>query len=89
MAKVVTLQQLHEWIKNNMHRTWSRGMDVPFENRTLELKYIRFNLDTRDMKIFSITTDGFGNHSADFRDDEKDWTILDLLDSTLKPKEKP
>lgn len=87
MAHEITLQELQQWIDKNQHRTWKHNSNVPTDRRTLEVKYLRFSLDTRDMKIFNIVTDGFGDCSADFRDDDKDWTLLDLLDSKLKKVE--
>lgn len=87
MAKEVTLQQLQDWIEKNEHRTWFWDGPTPCDDRTLEIKYLRFSLDTRDMKIFTVSIEGAGpNRFADFRDDDKDWTILDLLESRLEPK---
>ena len=83
----VTMNQLTEWLETNKFRTWQ------FENfgedhATLEIKYLRFNLDTRDMKIFRISIDGIGEDKAvDFRD-KFDGNILDQLSSMLKPQEK-
>lgn len=88
MAKEVTLKELNDWIQKNLHRTWFRGQKPgSLEDWTMEMKYIRFNLDTRDMKIFSLTTRGLGKEiTVDFRDDDKDWTILELLESRLEGK---
>ena len=47
------------------------------------MKYIRFNLDTRDMKIFCIEAHGLGrDFVADFRD-EGEGSILDELQRRL------
>jgi hypothetical protein len=87
MAKEVSLQELVDWVKKNEHRTWWRGpkQDLSgFDKRTLEMKYLRFNLDTRDMKVFSISVEGFTDTSGvDFREDDRDWTVLDLLEAKL------
>jgi hypothetical protein len=88
MAREVTLQELQDWIEKNKHRTWNHSQDTTFEKRTLECKYIRFSLDTTDMKIFHIDVAGLGNSSIHFRDDDKDWSVLDLLDSKLVGKTK-
>lgn len=82
MAKEVTLQQLSEWVAKNENRTWSRSDLVDYTKRTLEMKYIRFNLDTRDMMIFRVDTDSDRGVSADFRE-EFDGNILELLESKL------
>lgn len=52
MAKEVTLEELKIWLKKNEYRTWN--WNAPIKEGTLEIKYLRFNLDTRDMKIFNI-----------------------------------
>lgn len=85
MAHEVTIGQLADWIEKNKHRTWSHDHLAGKTKRcpSFEMKYIRFNLDTRDMRIFAIQTDGGGNLTVDFREDDKDWTILDLLESKL------
>jgi len=91
MAHEVTLKQLSDWIEKNKHRTWNHDYHFGPEKKgetTFEMKYIRFNLDTRDMRIFAIQTDGFGELKVDFREDDKDWTILDLLEFKLDQRRK-
>lgn len=78
----MTLDEVNQWIKRNTLRTWSFP-NFGKENSTLEIKYFRFNLDTRDMKIFRIEIDGFADKVADFREDF-DGTILELLESKLE-----
>lgn len=88
MAKEVSLSQLREWIKKNEGRTWFWRGPTPHEKRTLEIKYLTFSLDTRDMRVFHIKVRGLGDEfTVDFRDDKKDWTLLDLLQSKLKSDE--
>lgn len=47
------------------------------------IKYIDPVLDTRTMTIFNVKTRGWGNYSADFRE-EYDGDILDLLEYKIK-----
>jgi hypothetical protein len=86
MARPITLEELQAWITKNEHHTWhSTVANLTNREKTLFIKYMRFNLDTRDMKIFAIHSDGFSTDlNVDFRDDKKDWTILDLLDSKIE-----
>lgn len=84
MPREVTLDELQIWINKNKKHFWGDGANgVKFDDRTLKVKYIRFNLDTRDMKIFHISTQGFGNSEADFREEDSSETILDLLSKKL------
>jgi hypothetical protein len=93
MAREVSLTELNEWLAKNLQRTWAwePGLtdktifDAP-KPHTKEIKYMNFALDTRDGRIFHITINGSGpDQAVDFRDDEKDWSLLDLLDSKLRP----
>jgi len=82
-AKTITPKQLMEWVKTNEHRTWSlrKGWGT---GGTHEVKYLRFHLDTRDMKIYRIDVDGLGmEEAADFRE-EFDGNLLELLEYKLK-----
>jgi hypothetical protein len=92
-AKEITPAQFMEWVEKNKHRTWHRedhegNMLHNLPPRTHEIKYLRFsltfNLDTRDMMIFSISSEGMNDDlSADCRE-EFDGTILDLLEHKLE-----
>lgn len=89
MAREITLSDLQRWLEKNKHRVWAwedpAFWDIPEKKKTLEIKYMSFRLDTRDMKIFRIDTDGAGpDHCVDIRDDKIDWSLLDLLESKLK-----
>lgn len=82
MAKAVTMQQLTDWVEKNKHRTWNHKLFMEQTNMpSMEIKYLRFNLDTRDMKVFNVISDR-GNVMADFRD-EFDGDILELLETKL------
>lgn len=90
MAKEVTVLELADWIEKNKHRCWAwddpEYMKIPRSKKTLEIKYLNFSLDTRDMKIFHIDIRGAGDDFAvDFRDDNNnEKSILDLLELKLK-----
>lgn len=84
MAKPVTIEQLGAWVKKNEHRTWNiSNWKKGAKQRTFEVKYIDFTLDTRDMKIFRLSTRSFADLEADFRE-EFDGTILELLEDKLE-----
>lgn len=87
MAEPVTMAQLTEWVEKNKHRTWniprSFKKEDGYKQRTFEIKYIDFVLDTRDMKVFRLSTRSFANLECDFREDFN-GTILDLLEHKLK-----
>lgn len=86
--KEISLEELTAWIKKNPHITWnfeSGGFNPENRNKPGRMrgKYIRFNLDTRDMKIFRLELDGSGDDIVvDFRD-EGEGTLLDELDRIL------
>lgn len=83
--KEISLSQLNAWIKKNKHITWSPESfgSSPSKPGSLRGKYIDFNLDTRDMKIFRLTLRGAGeNIVVDFRD-PGEGTLLDQLDRIL------
>ena len=85
-ARPVSMQELTDWVEKNKHRTWH------FENfgngPSLEIKYLDFCLDTRDMKVFTIGVRGLGeDFSCDFRE-EFDGSILDLLEHKLDQEKK-
>lgn len=83
MAEAVSVEQLAAWIKKNEHRTWSHAnISKGKKMSTFEVKYIDFCLDTRDMKIFRLSTRSFSNVEADFREDF-DGNILELLEKKL------
>lgn len=80
-AKPVTLRQLAEFIKTNLHLTWYLGEGGPFSTEGRDrggwsaVKYIYPKLDTRTMEVWAIETDKFVvTHT-----DEFEGTILDLL----------
>lgn len=90
MAKEITVSELGAWVEKNKHRVWGwedpEFWKIPDKKRTMEIKYLHFELDTRDMKIFHIAIRGAGpDREVDFRDDKKDWSLLELLESKLKP----
>lgn len=81
--KEITIAQLGAWIKKNPQITWgpnSWGSEQHGKPGHLRGKYIRFNLDTRDMKIFNLTLSGAGEDIViDFRD-EGEGNLLDQLE---------
>ena len=88
MAKAVNLKQLTEWVRGNLDLTWFVGKDSfgehNFSKSSLQIKYMDIVLDTRDMKVFSISVRGMGrklnvNHGEDF-----EGSILELLSEKLK-----
>jgi|688.fasta_scaffold694661_2 hypothetical protein len=80
-AQPVTLKQLTDFIKENLHLTWFLGDGGCFKAVGQEkkgrpvFKYFYPSIDTRTMDIFHIKTD---RYEVDFRE-EFDGTILDLL----------
>lgn len=82
----VTFDELHGWVRKNMHHTWYHGDGPsgfdPGDGGSLAMKYINFSLDTRDMKVFRITLSGFGGKDFDFRDGG-DGSILDAAQEYL------
>lgn len=89
MANAITMQQLTDWVQANQHRTWIKRSLLGFSTpKTMEIKYLRFNLDTRDMKIFHISAKGFaGDFQLDTRDDDEPGNLLDRLEAKLGPIE--
>jgi hypothetical protein len=85
--KEVTIQELAKWVESNPQIRWSPENFGPNEHNKpghLRGKYIRFNLDTRDMKVFRCSLEGAGDEIvADFRDNGE-GTILDELDRRLR-----
>lgn len=82
-AAPVTVKQLADWVEKNKSRTWNWPSIGKGKELTLEMKYIYFSLDTRDMEIWYIRTEG-GGHPIEVSDkDEFDGTILDLLEKRL------
>lgn len=83
-AKPVTMQELTDWVKANEHRTWHWPKITNGLKSTMEIKYLSFSLDTRDMEVWSISVEGAGPdyHACD--KDEFDGTILELLESKLE-----
>lgn len=89
-AREVLLSELHNWLKENSELTWHHGSELygkgGFGQKTCPvIKYIHPHLDTRDMKIYHLTTSGVGNYCVDFRE-EFDGTILDLLKYKIENK---
>jgi hypothetical protein len=81
-TKTITPKEFVEWVKNNEHRTWSfrKGWG---QGGTHEIKYLRFHLDTRDMKIYRVEMNGLGMEEvADFREDF-DGNLLELMEHKL------
>lgn len=86
--KGVTLQELSDWVEKNKERTWHfEGFKDHKKERTLEIKYLSFSLDTRDMMVWTVEVEGMGGSVYSVRDDSKDdeRTILDDLTSKLRP----
>lgn len=81
--------QLAAWIEKNKHVTWHHstwGGRLADQKGSKRGKYIRFNLDTRDMKIFSLHLNGMGEDiTIDFRD-KGEGNLLDALDRILAEK---
>ncbi len=76
----VTPEQFVEWVRTNEHRTWSHAKGfVP--GAYPRIKYFYPCLDTRDMKIFRITTKSM-DYVVDFRD-EFDGNILEQLEDLM------
>ncbi len=88
MSKPVNLQQLRDWLNANEHRTWNHRAYMGIgggKKKTFEIKYLHFTLDTRDGKIFQLSGRGLsGEFAIDFRDDEKEWTLLEALEERLR-----
>lgn len=90
-ARSVTMKQLSDFIKENLHVTWFHGAGGCFSTEGREkkgfpaFKYFYPSLDTRTMDIFHIKTDKF---EVDFRE-EFDGTILDLLLHKMNEWRKP
>jgi len=83
MSEPVTMQQLTDWVEKNRHRTWNFDEKNMRKKLTMEIKYLHFTLDTRDMKIFHLSTRGAGiEFDVDFRD-EFTGTILESLEKKL------
>ena len=83
LQKEITLEDLTAWIDKNKHRTWNWESILDVKNKTLQVKYLRFNLDTRDMKIFHISVEGMGSTiSVDFREDFE-GNLLEELERKL------
>ena len=99
MARSVTIQEFKEWLKRPeiLNLTWYRDFeeedsDPEFSKvekigrSSLAVKYFDICLDTRDMKIWQISTRSFINVSV--RDSSsskyKGKTILDILEEKLK-----
>lgn len=85
----VTLDELKKWLKKNAHRTWAFDNFHPDKkDRTLQIKYLTFSLDTRDMRVWVVGFEGLGNREVAkaIRDtnDNDGKTILDELDEKLK-----
>ncbi len=84
----VTPKQFNEWLKNNIKYTWYHGKEggfCPKNGGSPIFKYFYPKLDTRDMKIFRIDYSGScPDGYVDFRDCEKDETVLNLLEKKLK-----
>jgi hypothetical protein len=83
-TEAITPKQFTDWVRDNEHRTWSlrKGWS---EGGTHEVKYFRFNLDTRDMRIYRIEADCGYNRTvvADFRE-EFQGNLLELLEKKLQ-----
>lgn len=86
MAKAVLLSELVQWVENNKHRTWHRedenGNFIHGLKRSGEVKYFTFQLDTRDMRVYHVTADGFEVTSAS-EGEEFEGTVLELLEKKL------
>lgn len=89
--KEISINQLAAWIKKNPQVTWgpkSWGSEQHGKPGHLRGKYIDFNLDTRDMKIFRLTLRGAGEDIVvDFRD-EGEGTLLDQLERIFAKEKK-
>ena len=84
-SRPVTLQQLQDWVKANEGRTWYWDRLDKAQKLSLEIKYLIFSLDTRDMEVWKISVDGANDiHVRDGED--FDGTILELLDKKLDSK---
>jgi hypothetical protein len=80
------MKELTEWVDRNQHRTW-HWPNFGKTKLSLEIKYLSFSLDTRDMTVWSLSYSGLGGggkeiHIRDTRDDG-DWTILNELEKNL------
>jgi hypothetical protein len=86
--RAVTMREVTEWVEKNEHHTWSiddgGGFD-PSSGGSPIIKYLSFNLDTRDMKIFRISCDRLEGSPFDFRN-EGEGSILDAMDRSLKKR---
>ena len=93
-AKAVSLGQLNNWIKENIHLTWHFGSEAYGEgafgskhpDHSPTIKYIFPSLDTRTMTIYHICVEGFQkfvvNHCEEF-----DGNLLELLSQKIKNNE--
>lgn len=78
------MKELSEWVEKNRHRTWHWPSHMKGERLTLEIKYLEFSLDTRDMTVWRLSTAGRGPEVV-IRDTKEtgDWTILNELEAKL------
>lgn len=82
-AKPVSLQELQDWVKANEHRTWYWPRLKKKKTLTLEIKYLNFSLDTRDMDLWRIWVDGSNREFDCSKHDEFEGTILELLEQKM------
>lgn len=81
------MQELTDWIERNKWRTWNWENKMAGKDLTLEIKYLEFSLDTRDLTVWSVSASGLGGGDTvvSIRDtsDTGRITILDELESKL------
>lgn len=88
-TKPVTPKEFAEWLKNNIHKTWFLSKEGGYSSKKVgsgpHMKYIQPTIDTRTMKIYSITTNS-KNLSVNFQEKAPEGvdTILDLLDYKIE-----
>jgi len=91
-AKAVTLSECQKFLKDNYQHTWlhpgfRKELKLDYKC-TFKIKYIDFQFDTRDWRVWKITGRGLSNEFEVSTHDKFDGTILDLLTKKLKLKEK-
>lgn len=81
-ARPVKLSELALWIETNLHRTWHFSQWAK-PGHLRQIKYLKPNIDTRDMKVWRIEIDGFYDVKDVSTHDEFDGNILQLLEKKL------
>lgn len=90
MTKSITLAQLHNWLKENSHLTWSMSeiygegaFGSKHPNASPIIKYVFPSLDLRTGTIYQLTVEGFSKYIVSHVE-EFDGNLLELLEHKIK-----